>query len=206
MILGLRWVGSITSLKRPQTPLSAKLLHLPRWITVRYQNLHMPVPLLLSRRSLSLIYVLTEIIAILCVDCLDYNSLPLFHHGITHMHYICSAVWFVQRVLVVTFHDLCLPQLLSRPARELMFLLNLVEYMVVLFGCHALISRNVSVYVLYSTLRLASPMLVEYLSQAGVKHHACCSRILVLFSFSPSCVTVDEPENLQECLRPMEVS
>ena len=89
-------------------------------------------------------------------------TFPSWHY--TYMHYICSAVWFVQRVLVVTFHDLCLPQLLSRPARELMFLLNLLEYMVVLFGCHVLISRNVSVSVLYPSLRLASPMLVERVS------------------------------------------
>ena len=64
--------------------------------------------------------------------------------------HICSAAWFIQCVLVVTFHDFCLSQLLSQPARELMFLLNLVEYMVVLLAV-MFSPRNVSVSVLYAS-------------------------------------------------------
>ena len=84
--------------------------------------------------------------------------------------HICTTYaqlfWFVQCVLVVTFHDLCLPQLLSRPARELMFLLNLVEYMVVLlvviFSPHGMYR-----YLFSISLRLVFPILVECSSQGG---------------------------------------
>ena len=52
-----------------------------------------------------------------------------------------------------------------------MFHLNLVDYMVVLFGYHVLTSRNVSVSVLYPRLFAFSNTCGVFVS--GLKHRAC---------------------------------
>jgi hypothetical protein len=93
-------------------------------------------------------------------------------------------------MLVVTFTTLCLRCLPQQLARELIFYMNLVEFMVVLFGCHVLISIHGMYRYPFSIRPLVSPILVDCSSGLRAVHASLDSSL-----WSPLCVMDDEPQD-----------